>query len=305
MNHFQLIQKIEPGNFSQVEIRVARDDLYPFLGGGNKARKIREIEKEIKKNNADAIVTTGGIQSNHCRAAAIIAAENGWPCHLVLHGKEDRYYREKGNALLMRKAGARPTFVEAEDISDAMDEAMINFRRNEYNPFYIRGGGHSVAGARAYVQAIQRMEGYFQKEKWYPDAIFLASGTGSTQAGIMGGLEICKLGDVPVFGISVARKKERGKGKIESLLRKMSKKIDCGGAVGKVTFYDNWISGGYESNTPKLSRVSDEMLEHTGIPLDQTYTAKAWLGMRELIKDNTVSGNILFWHTGGILNLMA
>lgn len=305
MIDFQLIQKIELRKFPQVDIRVVRDDLYPFLGGGNKARKMHEIEKEIKKSKADAVVTTGGIQSNHCRAAAVIAAENGWPCHLVLHGEEERYYREKGNALLMRKAGAIPKFVEPEGISDAMDEAMLNLRNSDYHPFYIQGGGHSVAGARAYVQAIQRMEGYFQNEKWYPDAIFLASGTGSTQAGIMAGLEICSLENIPVIGISVARKKKRGKEKIESLLRKMAQKIDCEEALGKVNFYDNWVSGGYESNTPKLSRLSDEIFKQTGIPLDQTYSAKAWLGMSEMIKDNTVSGNILFWHTGGILNLMA
>jgi D-cysteine desulfhydrase len=305
MNKFQLVQKVVRHEFPEADVRVFRDDLFPFLGGGNKARKIQEIAKEIKRKNANAIVTTGGIQSNHCRAAAIIAAENDWLCHLVLHGNEERYYSEKGNAFLMRKAGAVPTFVEAEGISDAMDEEMKKLKSSDYTPFYIWGGGHSVAGARAYVHAVQNLKSYFREEEWLPDAIFLASGTGSTQAGIMAGLELSELGDIPVLGISIARDEERGKDKIESLLHEMSEEMSCEEAVSKIRFYDDWVSGGYENITPEISKLTDDVFSSTGILLDTTYTAKAWLGMRDMLKDGSVSGNILFWHTGGILNLMA
>ena len=69
-------------------IKVVRDDLYPFVGGGNKARKALYYERYMIEHGLNAIVTTGGVQSNHNRAMAVIASRNNWPCHLVVHGSE-------------------------------------------------------------------------------------------------------------------------------------------------------------------------------------------------------------------------
>src|SRR4051812_3727988 len=84
-------------------IKVVRDDLFPFLGGGNKARKIGYISNDIAAKNCNAVVTTGGIQSNHCRALAVLAAQKGWKCTLVLHGDEQKWKEQGGNALLMKR----------------------------------------------------------------------------------------------------------------------------------------------------------------------------------------------------------
>ena len=65
-SQFQLIRK---------KILVFRDDLYPFLGGGNKGRKMDYISKDNFLKGANSIVTTGGIQSNHCRAVAVFGNE--------------------------------------------------------------------------------------------------------------------------------------------------------------------------------------------------------------------------------------
>ena len=72
-------------------LKVVRDDLFPFIGGGSKARKAVEYEKYLKAGGYNAVVTCGGIQSNHNRANEQMAARNGWPCHLVVHGTEKRF----------------------------------------------------------------------------------------------------------------------------------------------------------------------------------------------------------------------
>src|SRR5690606_30161599 len=69
-----------------LDLRVKRDDLLPSPGGGNKVRKLARILAEPEAQPATALVTNGGLQSNHARVVALCAAERGWACELVLHG---------------------------------------------------------------------------------------------------------------------------------------------------------------------------------------------------------------------------
>src|SRR5690606_903669 len=86
---------------------VYRDDLYPALGGGNKARKMMALHPSLEQGNFTAVVTTGGTQSNHCRATALYCQKYQLKCTLVLHGgKEGEFLRQSGNAKLIRESGA-------------------------------------------------------------------------------------------------------------------------------------------------------------------------------------------------------
>src|SRR5690606_12521931 len=170
--------------------RVFRDDLYPFLGGGNKGRKMDAIAKDIFLKNASALVTTGGFQSNHCRAVAIFAAQYKMKCTLVLHGSKEDFEKQSGNAKITRLSGAEIIFVEeTNQIGKAMDEAMNAYQANGFKPYYIWGGGHTLEGGLSYIEAVQELKAYCEVNNWQPDYIFHASGTGSTQSGIMAGLD--------------------------------------------------------------------------------------------------------------------
>ena len=145
---------LEEFEIEGMSLKVVRDDLYPGIGGGNKCRKAEEYEKDMERLGCDALVTTGGVQSNHCRAMALLAAKRGWCCHLVYHGTRERFDRERGNALLVRLSGASMEFVEAERIGPAMDLAMERFRSEGHRPYYVTGGGHDLPGGIAYVTAM-------------------------------------------------------------------------------------------------------------------------------------------------------
>src|SRR5690606_15437314 len=120
------------------KLKVFRDDLYPFLGGGNKGRKMDAIAADIFEKGANALVTTGGVQSNHCRAVAVLAAQNNMQCTLVLHGSEELFYQQSGNAKVVRLSGAQLVFVkEPSDIRPQMDAAMDRCRNSGLTPYYI------------------------------------------------------------------------------------------------------------------------------------------------------------------------
>ena len=43
-----------------------RDDAIPFGFGGNKVRKLQLVAADAAARGADALITCGGVQSNHC-----------------------------------------------------------------------------------------------------------------------------------------------------------------------------------------------------------------------------------------------
>ena len=182
-----------------------------YLGGGTKARKAVDYELYLRENGYNAVVTCGGVHSNHNRAIALMAMANGWKCHLVYHGKAGDFNTGRGNAGLVKMSGAETEFVEVEGISNAMDSAMTRFESQGLKPYYIHGGGHDLPGGTAFVDVIKELKNQCDEVGYKPDYIFHATGTGSTQAGIAVGLDLVGWSDVKLIGISVARNEERGK----------------------------------------------------------------------------------------------
>ena len=283
-------------------IKVVRDDLFPLIGGGSKARKAIAYESFLKQNGYNAVVTCGGVQSNHNRAIALMSARNGWKCHLVVEDSENRFYFEKGNALICRLAGAECECVDDSHTSAAMDAAMEHYKRQELTPYYIHGGGHDLPGGTSFVEAVEELAKQIEK----PDYIFHASGTGSTQAGIVVGLDRVGWSDVKCIGVSVARQYERGKQVITEFANMladhygMTERYD-----DRIFFNTDYLYGGYEQFTPEMDAYLKKAMKETGLMFDTTYSGKAFYGMMDLIKKNNLQDKkIVFWHTGGIMNLM-
>ena len=68
----------ELGNaLGDVGIYVKRDDLMGLGGGGNKLRKLEFLLGEALSQGCDTFITTGGMQSNHARLSAAVAAHVG------------------------------------------------------------------------------------------------------------------------------------------------------------------------------------------------------------------------------------
>lgn len=253
----------------------------------------------------NACVTTGGIQSNHNRAIALMCARNGLRCHIVYHGSRERFEAEKGNALLVRNSGATYEFVEASRIGETMDAAMERLTAKGFRPMYIRGGGHDLPGGIALVDAVRRLKERCDAAGYKPDHIFHASGTGSTQAGIAVGLDLAGWSDVRLTGISVARRKERGTQVIEEFANMLAGHYRLDKDYrGRIDFNTDYLCGGYEDYTPDMAAFLADTMKATGLAFDTTYSGKALYGMADYLRKNDIRGNVMFWHTGGLMNLM-
>lgn len=188
-----------------------------------------------------------------------------------------------------------------------MDRAMVKLKSEGYNPYYVVGGGHNLPGGTCFVDAVKELKKQCNEVDYKPDYIFLASGTGSTQAGIVVGLDLVGWNDVKCVGISVARQQERGKQVIVEFANMLSehygRKKDY---ANSIIFNTDYLFGGYENYTSEMSDFLNNATRKTGLVFDTTYSGKAFYGMMDIINKNPElkSKNIIFWHTGGIMNIM-
>ena len=88
-----------------VEIWAKRDDCNAGLAfGGNKVRKMEYLVPDAIRQNCDTLVTIGGVQSNHTRQVAAVAAKIGMKCRLVQEAWvpfNDAVYDRVGNILML------------------------------------------------------------------------------------------------------------------------------------------------------------------------------------------------------------
>lgn len=282
-----------------INLSVINESYFPMYLGGSKARKIIPILEKAKLANSNALVSAGSANSNHGRVVALACASLGWKCHLIIHDQEDY---SKANLQIMKLAGAKLTFCSLDEVAVKMDEAMDDFRKEGLNPFYIWGGGHSVEGSLAYYNAVYEYQNLLSKN--IPDYVFVASGTGGTQAGLHVGFK--KLfPTTKVIGISIARDQERGKKVILEEVNNLSKKLNIDlSTEEKITFLDQWIGNGYGKIYPRLFEVIKHAAMNDGLITDPTYTGKALTAIYDMAMNDEIkkNSNVLFWHTGGIFN---
>ena len=288
------------GNIEENRIWIKREDLLPFSFGGNKARKAELFMREIKNGGYDCVVTYGTSSSNHCRVISNLCVSRGLPCYVISPSeKSDPTYNSVMTALFK----AQTTTVPAQEVHDTIENKMRELEKYGYRPYFIEGGGHGKLGTEAYVQCYEEIKEYEIEKRVRFDYIFLASGTGTTQAGLVCG-QLADGAKRQVIGISIARRNPRGREVVldcvRSYLAALGQRISEKRLQEAVVFIDDYINGGYGLDRVKIRETIEWALKIYGIPLDATYTGKSFYGMTEYIRQRCVRDrNILFLHTGG------
>jgi 1-aminocyclopropane-1-carboxylate deaminase len=98
------------GHLGGARVWAKREDCNSGLAfGGNKIRKLEYIVPDVLAQGADTLVSIGGVQSNHTRQVAAVAARLGLGCRLVQEkwvDWDDPVNERVGNILLSRIMGA-------------------------------------------------------------------------------------------------------------------------------------------------------------------------------------------------------
>jgi D-cysteine desulfhydrase len=284
------------GDYKSNHLWMKREDLIPFSFGGNKARKAQLFFQEIDKGNYDCVVTYGSGSSNHCRVVANECSKRGMPIYII---SPEEASEPTFNSQMMDLFGAEITTVPVTEVHDTIEAKLAELKATGRMPYFIEGGGHGNIGTEAYVQCYDEIREFEREAGSYFDYIFFASGTGTTHAGLVCGQLLSD--DVrKIIGISIARKNPRGRDVvIDSVRAYLGDRATEERIQERTIFIDDYTSG-YGKDDRRVIETIELVLKKYGIPLDATYTGKAFMGMSEYLTKEQIAGkNVLFIHTGG------
>lgn len=287
-------------------IHIKRDDLLGLTSGGNKTRKLEFLMADALAQGADTIITTGAVQSNHCRLTLSAAVKEGLKCRLLIEERVEGSYSENasGNNLLYHLLGAESITPVAggTDLMAGMQEIAEEVRAQGGKPYIVPGGGSNALGALGYVACAEEILSQSFDTGLKLDHVVCSSGSGGTHAGLVAGLHGNQSG-IPVTGISVRAAKEPQEAKILDLANQTS---NLAGAelevpANKVTVRDEFVGPGYSLPTREMTDAIQLFARTEGILLDPVYTGKTAAGLIGMVKEGAFDkdSDILFIHTGG------
>jgi len=300
---------------NRVEIHAKREDCNSGLAfGGNKLRKLEYIVPDIIASRADTLVTIGGIQSNHTRQVAAVAARLGLKCRLVQENWvpfPDAVYDRVGNIQLSRLMGAEIELVdEGFDIGirESWEAAIEDVRARGGKPYPIpAGASEHPLGGLGYVGFAEEVRSQESASNLTFDYIVVCTVTGSTHAGMVVGFAADGRAD-RVIGIDASGTPEQTREQVLRIARNTTKLID-GPSVNAadVVLMTDYAYPAYGVPSTETSNAIRLAARLEGMMTDPVYEGKSMQGLIDLVqKDYFPSGSrILYAHLGGVPALNA
>ncbi len=297
------------------EIYIKRDDQTGIELSGNKIRKLEYLMEEALEQGADALITCGAIQSNHCRATAALGAKLGLPVYLVL--KENQEPEMIGNYLLDHLFGARIQRISESDYQHRRGEILETLsdqlKGQGKTPYIIPEGASNGLGCFGYSDVIKEIQEQEKSLGFSFDAVVVATGSGSTLGGLILGKALYQYPG-EIIGINIAADAPTFQKRVSLLLKEAitylnpsTLNADNPLFVSKnIRVIDGYVGEGYGKSRAVEWDFLQHMARSEGILLDPVYTGKALYGLVEEIKKGTFRNDqrILFIHTGGVFGLI-
>jgi D-cysteine desulfhydrase len=298
------IIKIKPIKGRQLWLK--RDDMTGIELSGNKIRKLDFLIQAAIERKSEGIITCGGLQSNHCRAAAYAAIKSGLDVILYLRGKPEE--QPTGNLFLNQLVGATIQYITAEEymhIDSIMSEKAQDLLSDNRNFYVIPEGGSNEIGAWGYINCFNEIVEQISDQKIAVDTIAVSTGSGGTHAGLLLGKLITN-SDIDIISINVCDDSQFFKAKIKGIVDKFAdsygQRFDI--RSQDIRIFDGFTGEGYGIISKREVDIIRKFARQEGIVLDPVYTAKAYLGLETLIDQEKIDyKNILFIHTGGIFGV--
>jgi 1-aminocyclopropane-1-carboxylate deaminase len=291
-------------------IWAKREDCNSGLAyGGNKVRKLEYLVPDALAKGADTLVSIGGVQSNHTRQVAAVAAVLGLRAVLVQESWvdwPDPVNDRVGNILLSRIMGADVRMVDAGfgiGVKDSWNEALEDVRAAGGTPYPIPAGAsdHPLGGLgfANWAYEVERQE---RELGVFFDTVVVCSVTGSTHAGMVAGFAGQ---DRPrrVLGIDASATLAETRSQVAKIAHNTAELIGIGRQLrdDEITVLDGWAGDAYgipvESTLDAIRLVG--RLE--GVILDPVYEGKSMAGLIDLVRRGDIGegSTVLYAHLGG------
>jgi 1-aminocyclopropane-1-carboxylate deaminase len=293
-----------------VDIWAKREDCNSGLAfGGNKVRKLEYLAAEALAQGCDTLVSIGGIQSNHTRQVAAVAARLGLSAVLVQEhwvDWEDAAYETVGNILLSRILGAEIRVVDAGfDIGfrPSWEDALDSVRARGGKPYAIPAGASDhPLGGHGFARWAMEVEEQERELGLRFDTIVVCSVTGSTHAGMIAGFA---LQDRPrrVLGIDASATVEKTRDQVARIARRTAASIGLERPLRdeEIVLLDEWHAGRYGVPDEKTIEAIRLCARLEGMITDPVYEGKSMAALLDLVSSGRIAegSRVLYAHLGG------
>jgi 1-aminocyclopropane-1-carboxylate deaminase len=291
-------------------IWAKREDCNSGLAfGGNKTRKLEYLVPDALAQGADTLVSIGGVQSNHTRQVAAVAARLGLRALLVQESWvnwPDSVNDRVGNILLSRVMGADVRLVDADfgiGFKNSWERAIEDVRAAGGTPYPIPAGAsdHRLGGLgfANWAREVQQQE---EQLGIFFDTVIVCCVTGSTQAGMIAGFAGQ---DRPrrVIGIDASAKLDETRAQVEKIARSTAALIGLGRDLRdeEIIVLPDWAGDYYGipvQSTLDAIRLTGRL---EGMIIDPVYEGKSMAGLIDLIGRGEIGpdSTVLYAHLGG------
>jgi D-cysteine desulfhydrase len=289
-------------------IWIKRDDLTDAAISGNKLRKLEFVTAAAREQGCDTLITCGGVQSNHCRATALVGAKLGFRVHLILRGEAPPDI--DGNLLLDHLAGARVSHYSPSEYIGELPVLFEHWRQHYAaegsSALCVPTGASDGIGLWGYLAASEEFSADMAQAGISSAHWVCATGSGGTQAGLTLGQAIHEL-PVTVWGFNVCDDEAWFLNKVAEDVADWQRRYPQDFPIPLVEprVVDGYVGPGYGRADPEVFETIADLAGMEGIVLDPVYTGKAFHGMLQEIAAGRFSDceDIIFVHTGGIFGL--
>ncbi len=289
------------------KLYIKRDDLTGLALGGNKTRKLDYLVRHALDNGYTALLTYGGVQTNHGRLTAAAAVKFGMKSILMLAGKKPDYM--SGNLVLERLMGADIYFVEDEDrLAECAQKVIAQYEAGGDKVLDIPMGGSNMIGAAGYIGAIPELLRQMEDMEINAGKLVVGMGSIGTFSGLLAGAKYYKA-PFDIIGVPVIDHPDIAKN-IVRFTRGLSETYSLGIEVDEG---DVHIERGADLDIPYAGigyNVPDSATQDAiallasteAIFVDPCYTGKAFRGFVDMVARGRIAADegAIFLHTGGV-----
>jgi 1-aminocyclopropane-1-carboxylate deaminase len=281
--------------------------------GGNKTRKLEYLVADALAQGCDTLVSIGGVQSNHTRQVAAVAAHVGMRCVLVQESWvdwPDAVYDKVGNILISRLAGADVRLVKAGfgiGFKESWEAALREIEERGGKPYAIPAGAsdHPLGGL-GFANWAHELAAQEAQLGVFFDTVVVCSVTGSTQAGMVAGFaQLEEQGGRPrrVLGVDASAKPAETRDQVLRIAQRTGVAI---GLQRQLTLHDVELDERYHAGIygiPDATTIAAmELAARTeGMITDPVYEGKSMAATIDLVGRGEIepSSTVLYAHLGG------
>jgi D-cysteine desulfhydrase/L-cysteate sulfo-lyase len=290
-----------------ISLYMKRDDLTDPGMGGNKLRKLEYYLFDAKAKGATTLLTVGGVQTNHGRLTAAVAAKFGMKCAIV--AIDDYPGEVSSNLLLDRVMGAEVFLAKLQEeipYEEQLDQA-VNLVRSQYEAvgeivYSIPMGGSGEVGVPGYYDCAMELAVQTSALEIPPCKLIVSVGSMGTYMGLFTGIRNEGL-DFSLEGIAIAPFYKDPAAHALEYYEKVRKYYNLASKANLSDFHisNDYTFGAYNNPVKEVREAVYYMARKEGILLDPCYTGKAFCGLLDLVKQGKIpqGETVIFLHTGG------